>query len=736
MRYQQVKYKLINNDTGEILGNNDKGKFVGISTDPQNWDESEKTLKRSNKTFGVYTELSKNLVFTKDAADFLKRAYLYKDIEADVTLQEYRLHPKTEQEYLHSAGVFDFSEYKADKLTVKVPFKSGGLNSLIQSQLREKFELERLESINGKTINPINKKKVALTSRKIFLVSDFDTDDAVEKITMSVESNAGNTRNQTTGMPLKLIGKSHEQAQFVINGSTGDENNGSTGMMFFLIADRERTLNLTFNFDLDVQFTQYEQVQWGQYNVNLTTYQNGNFYDVKNRDLLADISSSLPSNVRYPYGIFTKHINIPETKKTVTLQAGESLAIELFLKADMYVSNTAGVRADAKNFIGSLLIEEYSFFKDTQSEAVLMHEAGDKLMQILTGEKRFYSEFYGRKELGYNSDGEFSRTGLSLGFWIRQFYEKNMELSLDDYLKTSNAIHNTGYTIEVIDGKETLVVEDLKYFFQDAVAIVLPNQVSKVEREAYSEFCDSSLEFGYKKGGDYEEAMGLDEYNIKTGFTTPLKRVDTKYSKLSSARADAYAKEFARRKQKESYPTTDTQYDKDIHLLDLKEGLGRALEERLWQDDFEVAPTGVYSPETATNLRLTPAHLEQRHEWFYGAGLLKQQDEKIRYSNTGGNNSLVTKKTGQSARGEKDDINISDLERPRFQAIWATFKHPLDHNIYEQLNGKTNVKGRLIPNVYFKVQFIDNQQKKRTGYLFEQRFKGNNLGEFKLLLCI
>jgi hypothetical protein len=36
--------------------------------------------------------------------------------------------------------------------------------------------------------------------------------------------------------------------------------------------------------------------------------------------------------------------------------------------------------------------------------------------------------------------------------------------------------------------------------------------------------------------------------------------------------------------------------------LDLKPGTN-ILEQRKWQDDLEKAPTGIFSPETATNLR-------------------------------------------------------------------------------------------------------------------------------------
>ena len=79
--YERVKYKIINKDTN---------RFIWLSTDeeleypkglfpaPKNWDEADKTLKRSKKTYGVITELSKNLEFTKGGRDFLLEAvWLY-----------------------------------------------------------------------------------------------------------------------------------------------------------------------------------------------------------------------------------------------------------------------------------------------------------------------------------------------------------------------------------------------------------------------------------------------------------------------------------------------------------------------------------------------------------------------------------------------------------------------------------------------------------------------------------
>ena len=422
----------------------------------------------------------------------------------------------------------------------------------------------------------------------------------------------------------------------------------------------------------------------------------------------------------------------------ISINQGESLSLQWYgggvfgTGAPFY--QDGDLELDFENIKATIDIVENSTFPDTPTKAVRFHEVGEKLMQIITGKKKaFYSEFFGRKDLGYANNGDFANVAFSLGFWIRQFFDKNLQFSLSDYLETANAIFNTGYGIEMINGKETLVLEDLKYFFQEEIGIVLPNQVSNVEREVATEFYNSSIEVGYEKpDGDilYQEAMGLDEYNGKRGFTQPITRVDTTFKKISKARADRYGIEFARRKPKESFPEQDTRYDSSAFLFDLIDEIGQ-FRERLWQDDYETAPTGVYSPETATNLRLTPFRNLERHEWFFGSGLQKFQTDKIRFSNSTLKSKLTTKKTSEVARSENGDILVSDLQRPRFIPEWVTFDYKVDFAINEMVYGKTNANGRMIPNYYLKVQFKTKSNITEYGYLFE--LKPNKEGKWKVL---
>ncbi|MGR3176446.1 MAG: hypothetical protein ACUZ8E_00120, partial [Candidatus Anammoxibacter sp.] len=388
----------------------------------------------------------------------------------------------------------------------------------------------------------------------------------------------------------------------------------------------------------------------------------------------------------------------------------------------------------------TITITENRQRENIQTKTVLIRDAWEKLMQIITGKKgRFVSEFY--------SSGEFALTGLSLGLWIRQFNDKNIEMSFDDLQKTSNVIHNTGFNVEIINDKECLVVEDLKHFFQEATVIILsdeisnveePDEINNVEEEPAELFYHSSLEFGYKKpDGDnlYEEAMGLNEHNTRSGFVNNLTSTDKKYSKISPDRADGNGKEFARRRLKLNFPEEDTRYDKDKHILDLKTGFGQVLEERTWTDDFETAPTGIFSPDTATGLRLTPARIKKRHEWFFSSILQKHQTESIRFSNNLNNSKLVTKKTGETAIAENGDVLNSDMEKARFKSEFISFEHRITFDINEQIYGKTEVNGRMIPNFYFRVQY-KHHDKLRLGYLFQVTEQGAEIGKFKLLKSV
>lgn len=720
MYYSKVTYKVFNNDNGRTLT---------LETDPINWDNAEKKLIRSKKTFGVVTELSKDLEFVKDGKDFLDEAFLLNGIEADVTLEEWRNYPHKDGQYLHSTGHFDFSEYKSEKLETKVPFTTGGLNAKIKAQLKEKFNLDRDKSLSGKELSETEKITVDLTERKILLVSKLETGDLdKESTSFRMKFRDNNYRTASLGIPTTVvINSDQERIQSVPSDSsfTTTPNDGEALSMFYLNNDREKTLNLTFDVSFKIKVQRIEDLSNELLYVGLTVFTDGDQLNMKDRQSLHNI----------PFSNLDGKVVSFKTSKTVTLFEGESLSLHWYGGANFGgFLNDGEYNLDFQNTKATIDIVEDSQYPASQSKAIRFHEIGEKLTKIISDSSTFYSQFYGRTDLGYGETGEFANTALTLGFWIRRFDDERFELSLDEFLQTSKAIHNTGWGIERINGKETLVVEDLRYFFQPQTVIRIPTRVTDVKREVARDFYHSSIEVGYKKpDGDnlYEEAMGLDEYNGKRGFTQPITRVDKKLSLLSPARADRYGIEFARRKPISLYPKEDTRYDKNAFVLDLKTEVTGKFTERKWQDDYEVEPTGVYSPETATNLRVTPFRNLERHGWFFGSGLQKFRNKEIQFSNSSLNSDLTTKKAGEPSRAENGNLLVSELQSPRFEPMWITFEHEVDYELNQLIYGTTNILGREIPNYYFKVEFINEYNQKEYGYLFE--LQPNKQGRWKLL---
>jgi len=707
--------------------------------EPIGWQSDEKELARHEQYHGIISRFSNSSKFIGSGKDFIQLVYDIEGINAEIKLTREEKHPKTDVWMLSYYGYLDLSTWEKEENKISIKFNSGGIEQTLKARESENVEIDRTTTIDGKTIPEIEPITAALEGRRIFLKSKFETKETDNEVSMYNESNAGNTRNQTVGLPFEIIDKSHEQVQDVLSGNTADENTGTTGMMFFAVSDRKRTLHIKTDFTFKFNITQ-DKIQTASFKISLTTFKNGIAYELPTRIPLftmANISAMNAGNGN------TYSVNYDAI---IELEAGQSLAIEAWQHVDFKVSVHAKLAIDLTNVSGTLFVEEDSFFEKSTTKAILAHEFMDRLVTIATGkEKAFYSDFLGRTDLNYGVDGPGALTGITHGFWIRQFDKfpipteipkvenlfKPLTTSFKDAVASLDAIHNIGIGIETIGNKERVRLEELSYFYNNNVTIRL-GQVKKVKRSVATEYYYSSLEFGSEKGGTYEEAMGLDEYNTKSNFTTIIDRVKQTYSKISKYRTDNYGPEFARRKPKTLNSTEDTPYDNDNFMMDLKRGyLPSLFEQRKWQDDFENEPTGVFNPESATNLRFSPVNCLLRHSWWFGGGFKKYMTDYVRYGSSTANSQLKTKLIGKNEYSENGNIINSELATARFFPEWIEFEYECSFNTMQQVEGKTTIQGKEIQNFYGLVEFINEDNEKEKGFLFN--LKPNGKGQWKLL---
>lgn len=751
---ERVSYEMYNETLGTIF----------LEVDPIGWKSDNKEYARNEEYHGIAAKFSNNLTFLGDGADFINTVFDLFDVIGEIKLTRKELHPKTDLPIRTYWGYLDLSTREIEGSHVKLKFNAGGIEQDLKARENESVEIDRITTIDGKPIDPLTTHLVALDGRRIFLKSILESKQPDNSISLSIESK-GNTRNQTGGIPLKIVNKSHEELSEVPTQSIGNEDNGGVNMMFFLISQVDRTLDIKIeNLSFTTNVTQDDDINHGYYQLNLVTYTNGSSFDIKNRINLFNANALAASDELGGDAYaspFTGINNYPPITHIVNwygqidLLEGESIALEVIIHADLGGTFRLGhFSVTTYNITGKITIDEDSHFEKSTSNIILIHEALSRLATICTNKQGiFKSDYFGRTDLGYLLNGPGAYNGLTHGFWVRGFNKlpisddnrfKPMTLSWKDAIDSLTAIHNVSIGIETINNKETIRVEDIKYFYQPVVTIKLPNQVKNVKRKVANKKYYGSIEIGYEKGGSYEEAQGLDEYNGKSKFTTIMKVKDI-YSKLSKFRADSYGLEFARRKPYSKYSSTDTTYDTDIFILDLKKGPAAVFQQRKWQDDFEQAPIGTWSPETATNLRFSPLNMMLRHGWYIGACLLKYSYEFLRYASSTANSALITKLRTDSnyfldssstpgngnIYAENGNVLNSELKKAYFIPEEIIFEHECDFFTMEKIEGYTTLlNGKRIPNFYGMIEFMNENNELERGWFLNIK---PNSGEFTII---
>ncbi|MDN3665317.1 hypothetical protein QWY92_07810 [Algibacter miyuki] len=307
---------------------------------------------------------------------------------------------------------------------------------------------------------------------------------------------------------------------------------------------------------------------------------------------------------------------------------------------------------------------------------------------------------------------------------------KKFTTSFKDYTQTLQSVLNVHVGFQSINNQDLIIAEDFEYFFNPNIVIVLPIPLANVKKHTAEDFVFSSVELGYEKGGEVEGIMGLDEPNGKANWVSNITAIKNPYSSISKYIAGVYDEEKQRRYQREDYPTLDTDRDTDIFIKDCKDVSG-VLTERLWNDDFAAAPTGIFSPETAKNLRLSPANNLRRRKSLLATPLKHYQNEYLSFGSSTANSAMTTQLIGKAAITENDNIINSDLGNRLFEPYYIEGEHVVSNELMTQLKGFTNINGVDVPNFYCKVEFtIEGDTTVRHGYIMSVKPDGAGTWKF------
>ncbi len=701
-----------------------------VITEPIGWEDDDLEYIKHSKYEGILTKLSNSSKYIEDGADFIYTVSERYGVEAEIFLKKEVRHPHTDHWVLSYSGVIDLSKIEEDGFEIKAKFNSSGLETILKSRESQQIELERTTTIDGKVIPELKTEVIDLPGKDIFLESSFVEDKSLY-VKTEVPGRNGKFYQIKNVLPIKINGQSDE---LIHNPMVGQfEWNPDSSHIFYGINDRLKTLKISIKGEIKINPIKLHKMYGREFiAVVLFVLKDHNSYNYKETHIL--YQDPVPTSGASRIARFDKAYEI-------NLEEGESLAFCVHTGADIGHS-LWGYGDFIHEYLNpeiDVLIQEDSFFEKTSTKVILAHDFVDRLLHIITGQENIlYSPYLGRKELGYEEDGDGALKGYACGHWLRGFDKlparednkyKPFTTTLKDAFEDLMVTENLGIGIEKVGYAEKVVIKPREEFYVNRVTIRLPNQCN-VKRKTAEKKYYSSILIGAAKGWNNEEAMGLDEYNTQSNFITPITRIKNEYKRITKYIYAPYAGEFIRRKPKSKYPNLDHKNDKEIFAFALKK-VGWKYELRTWRDDLEVLPRGVYSPDTAYNLLYSPSNLVKKHSKFIAPSLVHHRDGFVRFGSSKGNSNLTTKKLGEGEVSENRDIPCMELGFPLYIPKELELEHEVSQELMDLLKGTTVVNGKTVKNIDGLIEFVNQKGETVRGYL--QSLKPKGKGKWKFL---
>ncbi len=348
----------------------------------------------------------------------------------------------------------------------------------------------------------------------------------------------------------------------------------------------------------------------------------------------------------------------------------------------------------------------------TDCQAIMIHEAMQRTIESLTGKTNsFYSEHFGRTDLGYAADGAGALRAITSVNKIRGI-DKPLQCSLDGLIQTAWALDAIGVGIERVNGKERVRVEPLTHWYQTRRMMTL-DFILDIGKNVTAALYHNQAEGGIAKWGN-EQIANLDEPNSKKEWTFPITQIKSKLDLKSPYITGGYTIEFARRERDQ--PTKDTRADEEnVIIRVLRDGDNFVPE----KDEAFTSVTGVISPETSYNLADSPARCFRRHGRMMRSFLEKQKTDSIKFQ-AGEANNLMTSQLATETEPlvENADILISSLDKPLLIAETYSFRARLN---YDQLIALNETDSSADENSLGFIEFSKTDKAHVRGYLLSAK---------------
>lgn len=681
--YKQYKQQFIDED-GKVT------KFTDVAI---GYDEIEQDIKRSKTSRGLTLNIIQNLEFIGKMRDYILQKYVEKGVYYKIISQN--LKSNFNDFELASEGVLSLKTLKYDDIKATCDFRESKFDEVFRANIKEVYELDRSKDIEGRTLPAIEKKFMQWRSKEIFLRSEL----RAEPYNNSFVSDVTITP-MMVARPVSDDDVTSTYDPFVADPIGGADVSVSN---MFLI-DNSRPKFLKLNLDIDVSISAYTLAQ-----IHIYRY---------NTDSLAYVERiQIGSN-------FTTSGQDVVFNSDYEIEVGIDDYLMLGIDID---SGTYTVDVNTCNII----VEEDSFYEPLNSEdrtieVLPIYNAFERIVKIMDSTVNFKSDYI---------QENWSGLVVTLGQTIRHMERGEekvsfLKASFEQLYKATHTVDPIAYGIRLVNNITTLEIEHISTFFGDDEIIDF-GLLSDLETEVNNDLIYGSIKVGYSNSEKIEDVFGYQATHGVNTWSFPVNDNDNVYDATCDAIADPVQAELTFRKQFSEFPDEDWKYDKDLFVFDCGEYTYPSTNIKFfipyaWQEHFASQPTGVYSPDTGYNYRLSPVNCLYRHDINFNHEYAKNayETKQLQFTDTTGNAELSTTLISGTARKERDDINISDLRNGLFEPLTVSGKASLTDLLYGQLNGK-----EANPNIYQTCRWRYANGAIGRGYIESVKIKnGNNKG--------
>jgi hypothetical protein len=235
------------------------------------------------------------------------------------------------------------------------------------------------------------------------------------------------------------------------------------------------------------------------------------------------------------------------------------------LHLDPNRSNWRGTDVRASAFSSSLTIVANTTAPASTTPGYTILDILKHMGACLSGRMNIVqSSYYSLANDDQPIDGGGSHRLITSGYYLRGFLDKPLQLTMQKFMESLQAIDAIGMSYKPTDDGDILVIEPIANWYRDTEILIL-NSYTIIEEATDTDLLHPSANFGYSKFPD-EGPQVLDEFNTKQEYIFP-QTAGSPYSQVSDLIASGYAIEQTRRVQFSDTPNDSTAYDDDAFII-------------------------------------------------------------------------------------------------------------------------------------------------------------------------